>query len=232
MALRCCLSGSVSSRARQSRRSAPLRRCSGIARSEIFVQTKLWISAYGYESTLRAFDLSLRKLDLDYVDLHLLHWPMPSNFEATVASYRAVERLLAEGRMRAIGVSNFSPMHLSNLVERTEVVPAVNQVELHPFFNQRPLRDAHARLGIVTQAWSPIGGVNRYAADDPDAMKNPLVHPTVTGLAEKYGKTRPPEPPERWVAGADAVQGVTQKADLLHQQANAFPKLSTTLNHA
>jgi diketogulonate reductase-like aldo/keto reductase len=172
-------------------------RRSGIDRSKLFVQTKLWISDYGYESALRAFDVSLRKLGLDYVDLYLLHWPMPSDFEATVASYRAAEKLLADGRIRAIGVCNHSPTHLENLIARTEVVPAVNQVELHPFFIQRELRDAHARLGIVTQSWSPLGGVNVYMPADPNAVKNPLEHPVVGELAAKYGKT-PAQVVLRW----------------------------------
>jgi diketogulonate reductase-like aldo/keto reductase len=170
---------------------------SGINRIEIFVTTKLWISDYGYDPTLRAFDVSQRKLRLEYVDLYLLHWPVPSDFEATVASYRAAERLLAEGRVRAIGVSNFSPKHLEELIARTEVVPAVNQVELHPFFTQRELREAHSRLGIVTQSWSPLGGVNVYAAADPNAVKNPLEHPVIVELAAKYRKT-PAQVVLRW----------------------------------
>jgi diketogulonate reductase-like aldo/keto reductase len=172
-------------------------RRSGVARGEVFVTTKLWISDYGYESALRAFEASLRRLGLDYVDLYLLHWPTPSDFEATVASYRAAMKLLADGRVRAIGVSNFSPQHLDDLIARTEVVPAVNQVELHPFFNQRELRAAHARLGVVTQSWSPLGGVNVYAAADPQAVKNPLEHPVIVGLAAKYGKT-PAQVVLRW----------------------------------
>jgi diketogulonate reductase-like aldo/keto reductase len=162
---------------------------SDVPRDKVFVQTKLWMSDYGYDKALHAFDRSLRKLGLDHLDLYLLHWPVPTDFEATVASYKAAERLLAEGRVRAIGVCNFSPKHLEDLIARTEVVPAVNQVELHPFFIQKDLREAHARLSIITQAWSPIGGVKRYWAQDPNAVQDPLVHPTVTELAAKYGKT-------------------------------------------
>jgi diketogulonate reductase-like aldo/keto reductase len=172
-------------------------RRSGIHRADVFVQTKLWISDYGYDQTLRAFDASVERLGLDYVDLYLLHWPMPTEWERTVASYEAAERLLADGRVRAIGVSNFSPANLDALVARTEVVPAVNQVELHPFFSQRALREAHTRLGIVTQAWSPLGGVNVYAAKDPGAAKNPLTHPDVLALAAKYDKT-PAQVVLRW----------------------------------
>jgi diketogulonate reductase-like aldo/keto reductase len=164
-------------------------RRSGIDRSEVFVTTKLWMSDYGYDRTLRAFNVSQRKLGLDYVDLYLLHWPVPTSFETTVASYKAAENLLADLRVRAIGVSNFGPKDLDNLIARTGVVPAVNQVELHPFFTQRAVREADACHGIVTQAWSPIGGVNRYASKDVNAVKNPLEHPVVVGLAKKYGKT-------------------------------------------
>lgn len=120
-------------------------RRSGVSRGELFVQTKLWISDYGYEPALQAFDASLRRLGLDYVDSYLLHWPMPSDFEATVAAYRACETLLADGRARAIGVCNFSPKHLDDLIARRCVVPAVNQVELHPFFTQAAVRKADAR---------------------------------------------------------------------------------------
>ncbi len=173
-------------------------RRAGINRSEVFVTTKLWMTDYGYEHTLRAFDASLRKLGLEYVDLYLLHWPVPSDFDATVASYRAAEKLLAEGRVRAIGVSNFSAKHLETLLARAVVVPAVNQVELHPFFIQRELRDANQRLGIVTQSWSPIGGVyNRSAHTVPKAAKSPLEHPAIVKLAAKYGKT-PAQVVLRW----------------------------------
>ena len=162
---------------------------SGMARRDLFVQTKLWISDYGYESGLRAFGVSLRKLGLDTVDLYLLHQPMPNEWERTVQAYRAAETLLAEGRARAIGVSNFSARHLERLLARSTVVPAVNQIELHPFFVQRELRAVHARLGIVSQAWSPLGGVNVYMPKDPGAPKNPLTHPVVVALATKYGRT-------------------------------------------
>lgn len=170
---------------------------SGIARPELFVQTKLWISDYGYDSALRAFETSLRKLGLDSVDLYLLHQPMPNEWERTLAAYHAAETLLADGRVRAIGVSNFSAKHLEDLISHTIVVPAVNQVELHPFFIQRELCETHARLGVATQAWSPLGGVNVYMAKDPSAPKNPLTHPVVAALAAKYGKT-PAQVVLRW----------------------------------
>ncbi|MEU1944905.1 aldo/keto reductase [Streptomyces sp. NPDC020125] len=162
---------------------------SGIGRADIFVITKLWMSDYGYDATLRAFDTSLTKLGLDQLDLYLLHWPAPSAFDTTVASYKAAEKLLADGRVRAIGVCNHTPAHLTDLMARTDVVPAVNQVELHPFFSQAELRAFDVRQGIVTQSWSPIGGVNRYGGESPDKVGDPLQEPTITGLAEKYGKS-------------------------------------------
>jgi diketogulonate reductase-like aldo/keto reductase len=163
---------------------------SGIARSDIVVQTKLWMTDYGYDRALRAFDVSVRKLGLDYVDVYLLHWPAPEEFEATVGAYRAAERLLAERRVRAIGVSNFSPRHLEQLMSRTEIVPAVNQIELHPFFRQRELSEFHAQHRILTQSWGPIGGANRRKrAAEPNAMGDPLEHPVVVALASKHQKT-------------------------------------------
>jgi diketogulonate reductase-like aldo/keto reductase len=165
-------------------------RRSGIDRSEIFVTTKLWITDYGYASALRACEASLRSLGFDYVDLYLLHWPVPSNFDATVDAYRAAEKLLADGRARAIGVSNFSPKHLQELVDRTDIVPAVNQVELHPFFIQRDVRDADRRHGVATQSWSPIGGIyGRRPGAAPAGVKSPLEHPVILGLAQRHGKT-------------------------------------------
>jgi diketogulonate reductase-like aldo/keto reductase len=166
---------------------------SGVARPEIFVTTKLWLSEYGYEKTLRAFDNSLRKLGVDYIDLYLLHWPLPSDFDATVASYKAAEKLLADGRVRAIGVSNFSAENLQRLMDRTEVVPALNQVELHPSFQQKELRAVHQRLGILTQAWSPIGGSARRFGKGSD----PLKAPAIANLAKKFGKS-PAQVTLRW----------------------------------
>ena len=160
---------------------------SAVARTELFVQTKLWISDYGYDRALRALDTSLRKLGLESVDLYLLHQPMPHEWERTVAAYHGAEQLLADGRVRAIGVCNFSPKHLDELIAQSHIVPAVNQVELHPFFLQRELREVHARLGIATQAWSPLGGVNVYGQQN--AVKNPLTHPVIVALATKFGKT-------------------------------------------
>ena len=114
-----------------------------------------------------------------------------------IAAWKGLERLLAEGRVRAIGVCNFSVAHLERLMAEAQVAPAVNQVELHPFFTQRTLREAHAPLGIVTQAWSPIGGVNRYWGSDIRPESDPLTHPTIVGLGEKYAKS-PAQVMLRW----------------------------------
>lgn len=164
-------------------------RQSAVGRDGVFLVTKLWISDYGYDEALHGFDRSMKKLGIDGVDLYLLHQPMPNEWERTVAAWKAVGHLLDQGRARAIGVSNFSSELLADLIERTGIVPHVNQVELHPFFTQRDLRATHARLGIATQAWSPIGGVMRYFTDNPEAAPSPLSHPVITGLATKHGKT-------------------------------------------
>jgi diketogulonate reductase-like aldo/keto reductase len=164
-------------------------RRSGVDRDEIFVTTKLWISDYGYEAAQIGFEASLRRLGLDHVDLYLLHQPVPTQFEATIAAYKAAETFLADGRARAIGVSNFSPENLRQLIDHTDVMPAVNQVELHPYFTQRDLREVHAELGIVTQAWSPLGGVLVYMPGSGDETRSPLVDPVITDLAVEHGKT-------------------------------------------
>jgi diketogulonate reductase-like aldo/keto reductase len=162
---------------------------SAIARNELFVQTKAWVSDYSYDGVLHAFDVSTRKLGLDVVDLYLLHQPLPQHFDSTVAAYRAAERLLAEGRARAIGVSNFGPAHLHRLLPQVEVIPAVNQVEIHPYYHQPELRAVHDGLGIITQAWSPLGGVYVYRAADADADRSALADATVLRIAERFDKT-------------------------------------------
>jgi 2,5-diketo-D-gluconate reductase A len=162
---------------------------SGLDRSDLFVQTKVWVTNYGYDGALHAFDVSSRKLGLDTVDLYLLHQPLPQDFDATADAYRALERLLDEGRVRAIGVSNFSPAHLDTVLPRLSVVPAVNQVEVHPYYNQPALRAMHARLGIATQAWSPLGGVYAYRPSERGAPKSALSDPAITAIGERYGKS-------------------------------------------
>lgn len=129
---------------------------SGLPREELFVTTKLWNSDQGYDTALRALDKSLAKLRLDYVDLYLIHWPQPGR-DRYAETWRAFEKIAADGRARAIGVSNFQPAHLRRLTAVSGTVPAVNQIELHPWFPQAELRAVHAESGIATEAWSPLG---------------------------------------------------------------------------
>ena len=171
-------------------------RRSGVDRDEIFVTTKLWISDYGYEAARVGFEASLRRLGLEHVDLYLLHQPVPTHFDDTIAAYKAAETFLADSRARAIGVSNFSPELLRRLIDATDIVPAVNQVEVHPYFTQTELREAHAELGIITQAWSPLGGVLVYVPGAGES-RGPLTDPVVTDLAAKYDKT-PAQVVLRW----------------------------------
>ena len=127
-----------------------------VPREDLFVTTKLWNDAQGFEATMRAFDESMGRLGLDWLDLYLIHWPCPQR-DAYVETWRAFVELKKRGRIRSIGVSNFTADNLERLVADTGVAPCVNQIELHPGFQQRPLREVHARHGIVTQAWSPLG---------------------------------------------------------------------------
>ncbi|ALV44883.1 oxidoreductase [Arthrobacter alpinus] len=128
---------------------------SGTPREDIFITSKVWNTDHGYDATLAAFDASMDKLGLEYLDMYLIHWPCPEQ-ELFIPTYKALEKLYHEGRVRAIGVSNFEEPHLRQLMDACDVVPAVNQVELHPWFSQTSLRALHAELGIATQAWSPL----------------------------------------------------------------------------
>jgi len=129
---------------------------SGIARDELFVTTKLWNSDQGTTATPEALSLSLELLGLEYVDLYLIHWPAPLRDEY-VATWLALEELHHQGFAKAIGVSNFEPEHLERVLEEGSIVPAINQVELHPAFQQRKLRSFQEPLGIITEAWGPLG---------------------------------------------------------------------------
>jgi 2,5-diketo-D-gluconate reductase A len=169
-------------------------RRSELDRAEIFVETKVWISDYGYDETLHAFDKSAGKLGIDRIDLLILHQPLPGEFELTLDAYRALETLLADGRVRAIGVSNFMPDHLARLLESTSVVPAVNQIEVHPYFRQSELLAANAEHGIVSQAWSPIGGITFYREGRHGST---LEDPTIQEIAATHGRT-PAQVMLRW----------------------------------
>ncbi len=157
---------------------------SGLAREDLFVTTKLWNSEQGFESTLAAFEKSLDRLGLDYVDLYLIHWPVPSE-DRFVDTWRAFERIHEEGRARTIGVSNFRVEDLERLEAETETRPTVNQIELHPRLQQAELRAWHADHGVATEAWSPL------------AQGELLDDETIVAIAERHGKT-PAQAILRW----------------------------------
>ena len=167
-------------------------RRSGLDRSDVFVETKVWVTDYGYDQTLHAFEKASAKLGLDQIDLLILHQANPTEFDKTIASYKALETLLADGKLRAIGVSNFLPVRLERLLNETEVVPTVNQIEVHPYTQQRELQDFNRAHGILTQAWSPIGGLRTYSNGD-----TPLTNPTIVAIGEAHGKS-PAQVMLRW----------------------------------
>jgi diketogulonate reductase-like aldo/keto reductase len=167
---------------------------SGLDRSEFFLETKIWISDYGYDKTLHGFEKSARKLGVEQIDLLILHQALPSDFDATLEAYRALETLLADGKVRAIGVSNFMVEHLTTLLERAIVVPAVNQIEVHPYFQQREVQAMGAEHGILTQAWSPIGGITFYRDGQHSST---LEDPVIGEIAKVHDKT-PAQVMLRW----------------------------------
>lgn len=151
-------------------------RASGVDRSEIFLTTKLWNAEQGYDSTLKAFDASLKRLGTGYVDLYLIHWPAP-NRDRYVDTWKAFIQIQKEGRARSIGVSNFYPEHLQRLIDETGITPVINQIELHPDFPQAEARAWHDKHRIVTQSWSPLG------------QGKLLENPVVAQVAAKHGRT-------------------------------------------
>ena len=159
---------------------------SGLARSEVFIETKIWINDYGYDETLHSFTKSAGKLGVEQIDLLILHQPLPSAFERTLEAYRALETLLADGKVRAIGISNFMPEHLERFLPEIEIVPAVNQIEVHPYFRQPELQALNKKHGILTQAWAPIGGITFYR---PGFSKSTLEDPTILDIAAVHGKS-------------------------------------------
>jgi len=152
-------------------------KASGLPREEIFITTKLWNAHHAYEDALRAFDESLAKLDCGYIDLYLIHWPLPMEGKFTQA-WKALEQIYASKRVRAIGVSNFKPHHLEELLKGAETVPAVNQIELHPLFQQKETRAYCVEHGIVVESYSPLMQAGEA-----------LEHPVIANLSQKYGKT-------------------------------------------
>ena len=171
-------------------------RRSGIDRSEVFIETKVWVSDYGYDETLHAFDKAVGKLGVEQLDLLILHQPAPDRFDKTLAAYKALEALLLDGKVRAIGVSNFMRRHLDRLLTDISVVPAVNQIELHPYFTQPDVQKADAEHGILTQAWSPIGGITFYPGFGDDRV-SVMDDPLLRELAAAHGKT-PAQVMLRW----------------------------------
>lgn len=159
-------------------------RASGVAREEVFVTTKVWNTHHGYDQTLKAFDASQRRLGLDVVDMYLMHWPSRIR-DRYVETWQAMIRLRDEGRVGAIGVCNFSIRQLQRLMRETGVSPVLNQVELHPYFQQKKLRAFHLEQGIITQSWSPLG----LWSQKPNPRISPLQAPPIHELAERYGKT-------------------------------------------
>ncbi|MGZ4776406.1 MAG: aldo/keto reductase [Oryzihumus sp.] len=159
---------------------------SGLARDDVFIETKIWISDYGYDETLHGFEKSAAKLGVEQVDLLILHQALPSAFDKTLEAYRALETLLDEGRVRAIGVSNFMVDHLTTLLEKSTVVPAVNQIEVHPYFQQRGVQAFGVEHGILTQAWSPIGGITFYRDGSHGST---LDDPVIGEIAGAHGKS-------------------------------------------
>ncbi|MGE5564707.1 MAG: aldo/keto reductase [Parcubacteria group bacterium] len=151
-------------------------RASGLPREQVFITTKLWNDRQGYDEALTAFDHSLERLGVDYIDLYLIHWPAPKR-DRYADAWRALVRIKEDGRARSIGVSNFKPHHLERIVGETGVTPAVNQVELHPRWQQRELREFNARHGIATESWSPLG------------QGTLLSDPIIGRIAEKHGRT-------------------------------------------
>jgi 2,5-diketo-D-gluconate reductase A len=158
---------------------------SGLMRDEVFVTTKVWNTDQGYDATLRAFDDSLARLGFDVLDLYLIHWPTPAR-DLYLDTWRAMEKAYLDGRVRAIGVSNFQPDHLRRLLDRSDVVPVLNQIELHPYLQQTEARKANEELGVLTEAWGPIARGGALLED-----------PVITALADKHART-PAQVVLRW----------------------------------
>ncbi len=177
-------------------------RRAGLPRNEIFVTTKLWNDAHGFDAALRGFDASAARLKLDAVDLYLIHWPCPK-IDHYVETWRALTRLRDEGRARSIGVSNFTPDHLVRIIAETGVVPAIDQIEIHPYLQQTAARTAHSDLGVATESWTPLGRSTAFA------------DPAVAASAARHGKT-PAQVILRWHLdlGLSTIPRTTNEARL------------------
>jgi len=181
----------------------------GLPRDEVQVTTKLWNTDHGYDAALRAFDLSLKRLQLDYVDLYLIHWPCPKQ-DLYVESWRALEFLQSQGRVRSIGVSNFLPEHLARLIDETGVVPVLNQIEVHPHFQQQEAREFADQHGILIEAWSPLG--RGAVLDDP----------IIQALSRRHGRS-PAQVILRWhVQMGNAVIPKSSSPERLRENLNIF----------
>ncbi len=209
---------------------------SGLDRSDVFVESKIWISDYGYEQTLHGFEKSAGKLGIEQIDLLILHQALPSEFDRTLEAYRALETLLSQGKVRAIGVSNFMVEHLTPLLDKASVVPAVNQIEVHPYFTQPEVQAFGAERGILTQAWSPIGGITFYRDGEHTST---LKDPVIGEIAASVGKS-PAQVMLRWhiQEGRSAIPKSTKPAriaenldvfdfELSAEQLAAIDKLDT-----
>jgi diketogulonate reductase-like aldo/keto reductase len=162
-------------------------RRSGLDRSEVIIETKVWISDFGYDATLHAFEKATTKLGVEQLDIFILHQPLPTRFDLTIEAYRALEKLYEDGAVRAIGVSNFIPEHLAQLAAESSVVPALNQIEIHPYFQQAETQAADSTRGIVSQAWAPIGGITFYRSGK--SKGSTLDDPTLLAIAEEHCKS-------------------------------------------
>ncbi|MCW2972194.1 MAG: hypothetical protein JWN72_467 [Thermoleophilia bacterium] len=195
----------------------------GIARDELFVTTKVWNTEQGYDSTLAAFEASRSKLGIDVVDLYLIHWPT-SDQARRHETWRALERLKADGAVRSIGVSNFNIEHLEALAGEFETVPSLNQVELHPRFQQGELRAFHEEHGIATEAWGPIGHGN--------GTKELLANDTIVTIAERLGRT-PAQVVLRWhVEVGNVVIPKSSKPERIAENIAVFDFELTDADHA
>jgi len=199
---------------------------SGLERSEVFLETKIWISDYGHDETLHGFEKSARKLGVEQIDLLILHQALPTAFDKTLEAYHALETLLADGRVRAIGVSNFMVDHLTTLLDHANVVPAVNQIECHPYFQQRDVENFGAERGIVGQAWSPIGGITFYRDGNQTST---LDDPVIGAIAETHDKS-PAQVMLRW--GLQHGRSVIPKSTKPHRIAENIDVFDFQLSDA